>query len=85
MIREGELIFNNNSSLSMNLYLENYPLIPLSSEDYEVIKVEGRNGDLIINKGTFPDKNIKFTFTMHQKRKVIRFHNSRLTNKFGSL
>lgn len=64
MLKEGEIYFNGNNSLSLNLYLENYPSIPITNEDYEEIPVEGRNGNLIVNKGTYPDKNIPFTFTI---------------------
>ncbi|WP_291651358.1 phage tail protein [Clostridium sp.] len=64
MINEGEIYFNNERSLYLNLYLENYPSIPITNEEYEEIQVEGRSGNLIINKGTYPDKKIPFTFTI---------------------
>lgn len=64
MLKEGEIYFNNNVSLSLNLYLENYPSIPISNEEYEEVSIEGRSGNLIINKGTYPDKKIPFTFTI---------------------
>ena len=64
MLKEGELYFNGNRSLNLNLYLEKYPSIPITNEEYEEIQVEGRSGSLIINKGTYPDKKINFTFTI---------------------
>lgn len=64
MLKEGELYFNGNRSLNLNLYLEKYPSIPITNEEYEEIQVEGRSGSLIINKGTYPDKKITFTFTI---------------------
>lgn len=64
MLQEGEIKFNYKSSLEMNLLLEKYPSIPRSNEEYEEIKVEGRNGSLYINKGTFPDKILPFIFTL---------------------
>lgn len=64
MLKEGELYFNENRSLNLNLYLEKYPSIPITNEEYEEIQVEGRSGSLIINKGTYPDKKITFTFTI---------------------
>lgn len=64
MLREGELYFNNNTSLNLNLFLENYPSIPINNEEYEEVRVEGRNGGLYINKGTYEDKKIPFTFTI---------------------
>lgn len=73
MIKEGELIFNYNSNLDLNLYLEEYPSIPIANEEYEEVPVEGRNGKLIINKGTYPDKKIPFTFTILSPRIEIDF------------
>lgn len=63
MIKQGEIYFNNKSSLDLNLKLEKYPTIPLTSEEYEEIKIEGRNGSLILNKGTYLNKELPFLFT----------------------
>lgn len=73
MLKEGELYFNGNRSLNLNLFLENYPSIPIANEEYEEVLVEGRNGKLIINKGTYPDKKISFTFTILSPRIEIDF------------
>lgn len=73
MFKEGELYFNNNTSLSLNLFLENYPSIPIANEDYEEVQVEGRSGNLIINKGTYTDKKIPFAFTILSPRIDIDF------------
>lgn len=73
MLKEGELYFNGNRSLNLNLFLENYPSIPIANEEYEEVPIEGRNGKLIINKGTYPDKKIPFTFTILSPRIEIDF------------
>lgn len=73
MLKEGELYFNGNRSLNLNLFLENYPSIPITNEEYEEVPIEGRNGKLIINKGTYPDKKIPFTFTILSPRIEIDF------------
>lgn len=73
MLKEGELYFNSNRSLNLNLFLENYPSIPITNEDYEEIQIEGRSGNLIINKGTYPDKKIPFIFTILSPRIDIDF------------
>lgn len=73
MLKEGELYFNGNRSLNLNLFLENYPSIPITNEEYEEIQVEGRSGNLIINKGTYPDKKIPFTFTVLSPQIEIDF------------
>lgn len=63
LIQEGEIKFNHQSSLEMNLRLESYPSIPIANEEYEEIFVEGRQGSLIINKGTYKNCVIPFIFT----------------------
>lgn len=73
MLKGGELYFNGNKSLNLNLFLENYPSIPITNEEYEEVPIEGRNGKLIINKGTYPDKKIPFTFTILSPRIEIDF------------
>lgn len=73
MLKEGELYFNRDRSLNLNLFLENYPSIPIANEEYEEQPVEGRSGNLIINKGTYPDKKIPFTFTILSPRIEIDF------------
>lgn len=73
MLNEGEIYFNTERSLYLNLYLENYPSIPIANEEYEEIQVEGRSGSLIINKGTYPDKKIPFTFTILSPQLEIDF------------
>lgn len=73
MFKEGELYFNNSTSLNLNLFLENYPSIPISNEEYEEVPVEGRSGNLIVNKGTYPNKKIPFTFTILSPQIEIDF------------
>lgn len=73
MLKEGEIYFNGNRSLNLNLYLESYPSIPISNEEYEEVPVESRSGNLIVNKGTYPDKKIPFTFTILSPKIEIDF------------
>lgn len=73
MLKEGELYFNGDRSLNLNLFLESYPSIQIANEEYEEQPVEGRSGNLIINKGTYPDKKIPFTFTILSPQIEIDF------------
>ncbi|ADL53208.1 phage tail domain-containing protein [Clostridium cellulovorans] len=73
MIKEGEIYFNNRTSLGMNLFLEEYPSIPIANEEYEEMKVEGRNGSLYVNKGTYSDRKISFNFTILSDQIEIDF------------
>lgn len=71
MLKEGEIYFNENKSLSLNLYLENYPSIPIANEEYEEVEVEGRNGSLTIKNGTYENKKLNFSFDL-KEIKIIR-------------
>lgn len=62
MLKEGELIFNNKSTLSLNLKLEEYPTISACNEEYETVKIDGADGEKIINLGTYPDVRITCNF-----------------------
>lgn len=62
MIKEGELIFNNKSTLDLNLRLEEYPTISACNEEYEVTKISGADGDHYINLDTYPDVQISCNF-----------------------
>lgn len=73
MLKEGDIYFNGNRSLDMNLFLEEYPTISIATEEFEEVPVDGRSGNLIINKGTYPDKKIPFTFTILSPQIEIDF------------
>ena len=70
MIKKGELYFNGRTSLDLNLKMLSYPSIPQSNEEYEKVDVEGRNGSLYINKGTYPDKEIPFEFDIRSSDNI---------------
>jgi len=73
ILKEGELYFNNRTSLNLNARLTEYPSIPMANEEYEEQPVEGRNGNLIINKGTYPNKIVPFVFTIVSENLDIDF------------
>lgn len=66
-MRQGEIFFNGKSNFELNLRLEKYPPIPMINEEYEEIFVEGRNGSLYVNKGTFQDIKVPFIFTLYSE------------------
>ena len=58
-----KLIFNNYRAEDLGfIVVEGAPEI-LAQENYEVVDIEGRNGCLIKNKGTYPDIQKTFTIT----------------------
>lgn len=73
MIREGEIIFNDKSSLDLNLRLTNYPKIPLSNEEIEEVPIFSRRDNLIIKSGTYGNKHVKFVFTRLKEKNMLMF------------
>lgn len=58
-----KLVFNGYQAESLGfVVVEGAPEI-LAQENYEVVTVEGRNGNLLLNKGTYPDIEKVFTIT----------------------
>lgn len=63
MYSKKKLIFNGFQAEELGFcVVEGSPEI-LANELYEVVNIEGRNGSLIINKGTYPDIEKTFTIT----------------------
>lgn len=63
MISYKKLIFNGYQAEDLGfIVVEGAPEI-LAQESYELIAVEGRNGSLLINKGSYPDIERTFTIT----------------------
>lgn len=56
----GVVIFNGQSSLDYGIQVEHPPDYQLPSRDFETVHVPGRNGDLIIDKGSF--QNVTRTY-----------------------
>ena len=49
----GVIIFNNISSSDLGLEVETFPAYEVPEKEYDVVHVPGRNGDLLIDNGTF--------------------------------
>ena len=60
---EKKLIFNNICSEGLGILVVEGPPEVLAQEEYEEISIEGRNGTLIENKGTFPNIEKSFILT----------------------
>ena len=60
---EKKLIFNNICSEELGIIVVEGPPEVLTQEEYEEIIIEGRNGTLIENKGTFPNVEKSFILT----------------------
>lgn len=58
-----KLIFNNICSEEIGIIVVEGPPEILAQEEYEEIEVEGRNGNLIVNKGTYKDIEKEFLLT----------------------
>lgn len=58
-----KLIFNNYLAEDLGFIVVEGPPEILAQEQYELLEVEGRNGSLVRNKGTYPDLEKTFTIT----------------------
>lgn len=58
----GVIIFNNQSSADFGLEVATFPSYEIPERDYDIIHVPGRNGDVIIDNGTF--KNVSRSYTV---------------------
>lgn len=74
-LKEGEIFFNGKySQQDLNLRIENYPDIPITSENYDIEKdVYMRKSPLIINNGTFDNKEVSFIFTKNSDEDILNF------------
>lgn len=63
-MKEYELIFNNLNCIDLDIYVSEYPSLTLTNEEIEEVPVERRSGNLIIKKGTYPDKKLPFKFKL---------------------
>ena len=53
----GIVIFNNIPSTTVHVVVEHRPHYQTPAKDYEIIHVAGRNGDVIIDKGSYQNAN----------------------------
>lgn len=68
MLGVGEIFFNGYNSLhDLHLKMKDYADIELINEEYESVTIGGRNGDLIYNLGTYPNRNITIDFDLVTK------------------
>lgn len=56
----GVIIFNGNSSLDYGIQVEQPPEYQTPEKDYDIIHVPGKNGDVIIDKGSY--KNVSRSY-----------------------
>ena len=53
----GVIMFNGRSSKDVGIEVETFPTYDVPEKEYEVIHVPGRNGDVVIDTGTFKNIN----------------------------
>ena len=52
----GIIIFNNKSSKDYDIMVEKMPDYEIAEKDYDIIHIPGRNGDILVDKGSY--KNV---------------------------
>lgn len=66
-MKDFELFFNGHNCREFNLIVSKYPSIPRLNEEYEEVEIEGRNGSLYVNKGTYKNRKIDIEFKLIAK------------------
>ena len=61
------IFYNGESCKDVGLSVKSRPTIPIPEREYETIKVEGRDGELHRDKGTYKDIEIKISFNFVSK------------------
>lgn len=56
----GVVIFNGKPSLDYGIQVEHPPEYQIPAKDYEVIHIPGRNGDLVIDNGSYQNVNRQY-------------------------
>jgi len=56
----GTMIFNGISTVDLGVVIQSPPVYDFPNKDYEVIHVDGKNGDVVIDKGSY--QNSKRTY-----------------------
>lgn len=65
----GIVMFNGISSLDYGIQVEHPPEYQAPARDYEVIHVPGRNGDLVIDNGSYQNVNRSYQMAIGNPRK----------------
>ena len=63
----NSIFFNGYLSTDLKLFFKDKPSIEKLNEDYDTEDVEGRNGSLYINKGTYRDRKLSINFRLIAK------------------
>lgn len=58
----GEIIFNGKSSKDIGLQVETFPSYQMPKRSYEKIHIPGRNGDLLVDEGSW--ENVERTYSV---------------------
>lgn len=74
----GTIMFNNISSKDVGIEVETFPTYDLPEREYTAVHVPGRNGDVIIDNGTYKNVNREYKVSIatygvsyHQKMAAV--------------
>lgn len=65
----GVVIFNGISSQDYGIQVEHPPGYQIPARDYEIIHIPGRNGDLVIDNGSYQNVNRSYELSVGSRRK----------------
>ncbi len=65
----GVVIFNGASSQDYGIQVEHPPEYQAPAKDYEIIHIPGRNGDLVVDNGSYQNVNRSYQIAIGDERK----------------
>lgn len=68
----GVIAFNGVSSADVGIEVEKFPSYDIPEKEYDIIHVPGRNGDIVIDTGTY--KNVSRIYEVSIATRDIAFH-----------
>lgn len=68
----GVIAFNGVSSADVGIEVEKFPSYDIPEKEYDIIHVPGRNGDIVIDTGTY--KNVSRIYEVSIATRGIAFH-----------
>lgn len=76
------IFYNGESSKDVGLSVVSRPTIPVPKREHETIKIEGRDGELHRDKGTYEDIEIKISFNFVSKNPDVWAQDLRKVKKW---
>lgn len=80
----GVVIFNNVPSTDVGFHVETPPSYEFPERDYEIIHIPGRNGDVVIDKGTYANVSKSYNISFGCPFRNFSYFSMKIAEWLGS-